>query len=278
MLLGASLTKISSMIFRNSQAGLRDLWLVALVEIVVAGWLFSGFDRRKAIAVAALAFAGFSVISAGEAFRGLHSCGCFGDLTTRPMFVACADIFICIALLGALSKKAPLNHLALAAAFLGTVTLVLAFPVVWGLFTQVQDVSSNHDGRRLSIDVRNWTGRKCPIIPFVDRGGALMTGTWLVVVFRQNCSVCQSELATLEAFARQSEKNEDSPRVAIVQLPPYATTPTNTYCTWFRLDPNRLWSATTPQSVLLIDGKVLGQVRRIDSDTRNLEIDTNGPT
>ena len=50
----------------------------------------------------------------------------------------------------------------------------------------------------------------------------LARGKWTIVLFRHNCSACASAIPRYEEMARKAINDPDAPRIALIEIPPYA--------------------------------------------------------
>jgi hypothetical protein len=70
-------------------------WLVAL-EVVLAAWCGSGWQRRGAALVSCLLFLAFSGYTALQWWSGAASCGCFGSLAVPPAATFTLDVLMAL--------------------------------------------------------------------------------------------------------------------------------------------------------------------------------------
>jgi hypothetical protein len=75
-----------------------DFWPIMLaqaaVEILLAAWLVSGIGQRWAFWLATVLFMLFAGVSLTKIVQGFASCGCFGTISTPPVYVFLIDLLI----------------------------------------------------------------------------------------------------------------------------------------------------------------------------------------
>jgi hypothetical protein len=72
---------------------------LAVVELALGAWLFSGIRPDLSRRSAAICFFIFTGWSLWEIAQGVESCGCFGGLKTNPRFSFCLDVSVLLLLL-----------------------------------------------------------------------------------------------------------------------------------------------------------------------------------
>lgn len=75
---------------------------VALVELVLAGWLFSGIQATLSRFVSLLLFTGFATAAVYAIFLKKASCGCLGSLQVSPWIMLTYDVLAIFALAASL--------------------------------------------------------------------------------------------------------------------------------------------------------------------------------
>jgi hypothetical protein len=74
------------------------------------------------------------------------------------------------------------------------------------------------DGKTVVLDPERWLGKRFPLLPFIDIGGRLEKGDWLVILYRHDCPRCRAALRELSRIAREAHAS----RVALIEMPPHA--------------------------------------------------------
>ncbi|HLL89464.1 MAG TPA: MauE/DoxX family redox-associated membrane protein [Tepidisphaeraceae bacterium] len=240
--------------------------LIALAEATVALWGLLGIHARAWWWTAVFSFGGFAAVSAFHVIAGSASCGCFGGLAVDPKLTLAFDLFAVAALLSAV-RIAPREPLLL----WGSLPFGLAATICSGWFafallaapllagwTDVQTVNADGKGR---LPPEQWVGRRFPLIPAIDIGAELATGKWIAVLYKSHCAACITELRQYEMLAREMEANPAAPRIALIEVPPYAqatdsAVPKDTRCVAARLVDPDAWEHPTPTAFLIKDGTV----------------------
>lgn len=71
---------------------------LAIIEVLLGGWLFSGFNRDLSQRLAACTFAVFCFAAAASAVRHDTTCGCFGSIDVAPWATATVDAILAVGL------------------------------------------------------------------------------------------------------------------------------------------------------------------------------------
>lgn len=83
--------------------------LVAVFEIILAGWLISGIRKRIALEIALATFVAFASFSIFSIRNGDSTCGCMGEASFSPVTFLIVDL-IAISLLFVAKSKLSLNR------------------------------------------------------------------------------------------------------------------------------------------------------------------------
>lgn len=238
-------------------------------ELLLGLMLLSGLYPALTRLVASACFAGFLGFTLARAFSGQPSCGCFGKWTVNPWYVLAFDLAALVALLRWKSAQgqAPTarSH---PARFAGLLALFLAAgvpgAVVMGNFTPATLADGGDiigDSRVVVLDPDAWEGRRWPLLRHIDIGNELGRGRWRVLLYHQDCRLCQEAVVKFEELALDRANDPGAARVALIEVPapdgawPGAR-PDHSGCRCGRLSPTREWFVQTPVALKLHDGIV----------------------
>jgi hypothetical protein len=231
---------------------------VALVdaELILGTWLISGLAPRYSYLAALLAFSAFFVAASYEVILQARSCGCFGPIPVSPKVTAGMDavalltLFICRR---ACQSEAGIPRAAQRLIIITGCVLALAAPVL--MLRPGQSADSRHV---MFLEPAKWPGSAFPLEKYVNDDGQLRQGNWLVMLYRDDCPVCESAMPSyLELARRVAAKQKRPARIAFVELPPSEKgMPHDANAYWFSLADSKEWAVMTPVVVLLRDGKV----------------------
>lgn len=104
-----------------------------------------------------------------------------------------------------------------------------------------------------------WIGQRFPLVAHIDIGDQLAEGLWLVLLHRPDCSACRDAVSQYELLAQDFSTNSGCPRIALIQLPPYAPdAKTIDDVPWVsgHLNDAKQWRLSGPVSVLIESGQV----------------------
>jgi hypothetical protein len=249
--------------------GTAALWDgVAVPELLLGLWLSSGFRPVLAHRLAVGCFVAFSCFSLIQAVRGAESCGCFGPVRVSPWHILFFDL-AAVALLWVL-KPAPGRASAPRArrrVLAGLASSVVAAVGVVGLATAFSPryaaLSEAVPGgdRVVWLDPAKWVGKKFDLMPHIDIDADLSRGRWTVVLYHHDCSRCQEVIPGYELLARRRSDRPVLPRIALVEVPPYAGPGEGpardaSACALGRLRDSHEWFVQTPAVISLLDGIV----------------------
>ncbi|VTR92480.1 Marine sediment metagenome DNA, contig: S03H2_S13311 (Fragment) OS=marine sediment metagenome GN=S03H2_47275 PE=4 SV=1 [Gemmata massiliana] len=107
------------------------------------------------------------------------------------------------------------------------------------------------------LELQKWVGNRLPILDYIDIGDELAWGEWTIILYRHDCTKCQTELGRYQEGART---NADQ-RIAFVEIPPYGPRPPGSDSPdplrrWGSLKNVKNWFVTTPAIVNVKDGVV----------------------
>ncbi|MFV1965061.1 MAG: hypothetical protein ACC628_06530 [Pirellulaceae bacterium] len=125
------------------------------------------------------------------------------------------------------------------------------------------DIANAHG--TLVLEPERWLGKRCPLLSLVDIGNGLAIGDWFVVLYRHDCPVCQNVLPHDRPLGGHFAQESSGPRLALVEMPPYAPQSSAPQSLPSGLLHGRLsegdWFVELPFAVSLVDGVVRSVVR-----------------
>jgi hypothetical protein len=120
----------------------------------------------------------------------------------------------------------------------------------------------SHIASIVLLEPEHWVGKPFPLIRQIDIGDQLMTGHWLVILYRYDCPVCQREVPKYEKMARRNRVRGDGPNIALVEMPPYAPPDQSmvvspSAAVFGKLSNAKEWFVTTPVRMEIQNGLVV---------------------
>ena len=102
-----------------------------------------------------------------------------------------------------------------------------------------------------------------PLFDSIDGGAELKSGRWLLLFYHYDCDECRHVIPLYRAIAKAMHDETDSPRLAFIAVPPFASasqdpghvTSDNQH---YALRSDRDWIVETPMAVTVLDGRVIG--------------------
>lgn len=178
-------------------------WVLIGFEIAVAASLILGSRWMWPKVLAGAVFAAFATVALRLHVDGATSCGCFGAVAVRPLWIGITDAILSLSLLLAawLSNRRPIHHVVLVTATMGALIIGWLLPLSW--ISPSPAVQTAWIGRSLSSVVRT------------DIDSDLSRGRWSVLFYRGDCPSCRVKLVQL---ARQAA-SDPTRRGAVVVLP-----------------------------------------------------------
>lgn len=236
------------------------------IELLQGLWLLSGLAARAAWGAALVGFSIFAIVAGYKVSAGDDTCGCFGQLMVNPKWTLALDLAAVAALLRwrPAPDDAPPPGATLRAAALAVVALAFGVPSAVAMI-RYQPPPPPEAGPLganpvVVLDPAQWIDKPFPLVSHIYGGDALESGRWTVVLYRNDCTESMAALPRYDQAARQSAGNDEAPRVALIEIPPYALdgppVPWDSQCLHLRLAKSREWVATTPLSLSLVDGIV----------------------
>ena len=227
--------------------------------------------------LAALAcFSIFACYSLYEAISGAASCGCFGSVELNPWYTFTLDVAVFASLLlwrpstsvplrasgrrETISPRAQSNPAARFAIVFGA-WLLLGVPAAFAMSGPDYAVSElgevTDGGRVVVLQPQKWTGKRLPLLPYIDAADRLSQGEWLVVLYRHNCLECRAVMPYYKALARDWSRQQRPRRIALVELPPFGEEIRKSDCgsaVNARLADTKRWLVNTPLELVLEHG------------------------
>jgi hypothetical protein len=248
-------------------------WLrigIVELEIVLGLCLFFGVAPRFVRGCALACFLLFAGASLYKVVLGETSCGCFGKVRVHPGYTLAFDVVAVAALVGALrarggvraGHRGPWRY----AAFALVLSLVCAVSAVAlarsGGAEMTPEGEVVGDGPFVYLNPLAWVGQPFPLVRHIDIGDRLAEGEWVVILYRHDCPKCRWVVPEYERLARVLADQPGSPKVALVEVPPYGdpgdplvSSPSSLVVG--RLNDEREWFVEVPAKVRLKDGKVM---------------------
>jgi hypothetical protein len=196
------------------------------VEAFLGSWLLVGLAADVLRVVAMLFFAGLTAASLFLVMDGQESCGCFGArLSVPPWYTAAGDALAVAALLfwrpgdNGAARRA---HWLLRRSW--SLPALVPGAAIGGMVLTAGWAAEGRwpgDGRPSFRHPENWTGKRLPLLPYIDIGGELEHGRWLVVFYRQGCPKCDKAIAEYRERARAAARDPRMARVAFVEVTPH---------------------------------------------------------
>lgn len=251
---------------------LTSRWFrITLVELELALglWLFSGSYPKQARLAALVVFAGFCLVSLYQALTGAASCGCFGKLHINPWNTLLFDL-LAVSVLWRWNPRMAGEHLlgggrshSFRIVAFGLLFLLAGIPAALAMSSYRPALLSAQgeivgDGPDILLEPETWAGRRFPLLTHIDIGEQLANGKWLVMIYHHDCPRCREAIRRL-----QTRSNRRQEGVALIELPPYETSPFTTLSVtgrrWRlgRLSGERQWFVETPVFIELENGWVL---------------------
>jgi len=261
------------------------LFLIGIVEfeLLLGLLLLSGILPRFTWASSLICFGGFALVSLYRALSGDASCGCFGRVPVSPWYTAILDLAGVLALLAwrpTMRRSLLLiNVRPVPVRGIGVVVLWLlagvpaAFALSSSRSASMSDVGDIvGDGAVVVLEPKKWIGKRCPLLEYIDDAPGtskpgeqpvrerLAKGEWIVVLYHHDCPRCIEDVPKYEDLARRSAANGTAPRVALIEVSPFADRTTglvsrDTHCALGRLDGTRTWFVDALASFTLCAGQ-----------------------
>jgi hypothetical protein len=224
-------------------------------EFLFGLWMIFGLIPEATRRVAIGCFCIFACSALYKTANGEHSCGCFGTMSPPPVYTLMFDLTAIAALFlfrpDAASTSARGSALART---LGFLTLAC-----WGALALAASADRfGQDNAAERITPGRLTGKCLPLLQHIDVGKALAVGRWTIIFYRHDCAVCKRELPRYKKIANDPSARDDWGRIALIEVPPYDRSATETAvagCPYAvgRLDDSRRWLIKTPMEFSILD-------------------------
>lgn len=105
--------------------------------------------------------------------------------------------------------------------------------------------------------------QQCELLDHIDIGDQLREEIAIILFYYNTCPDCKDAIPVYDRQARQWAGNEDSIKIAFVEIPPYGdiqphpAIPEDTPCLLGKLDDSRKWGIVSPLVIILMDGQVV---------------------
>lgn len=126
------------------------------------------------------------------------------------------------------------------------------------------------------LEPKKWMSSQLPLLEYIDIGETLAEGKWIVLFYNHDCKGCREEIKRYEDSAKSLIGVPNVPRIAFVEMPPYAKPgesflSSKTPCSVGRLSDAKKWFVQTPQIITINDGQVT-KVRQGRTATSSLAL------
>lgn len=238
------------------------------VELGIGLLLLTGLYWQKLRWFALSLFTSFAGYSFYLACTGAASCGCFGPVHINPWWTFGLDSVVVLGLLTsaflgrysqenmvdssetALKSTARTRHYAIALVVGITVIGTSLLVRYADKRTALADGLSMSVGGLVILEPERWIGQKLPITDSVDLD--LSKGSWIVLLYRHDCLLCEEKLRQYEQRAAAGE------RIALVEVPPFGEFGHREKAGYYgRLIEDHQWFVQTPLEIRLRDSVVM---------------------
>ncbi|HEY3319897.1 MAG TPA: MauE/DoxX family redox-associated membrane protein [Planctomycetota bacterium] len=258
----------TSPLMQNSLIASRWV-LIALVEFefVLALCLVGGLWRRLTWQVSILCFTVFACASAYKVWHGDLSCGCFGKAEVPPSYTLTLDLLFLIALVMCPPRNIKMRVQRWRGATVAVLGLFLctSSALVMALARPAQ---LSTDGELIGkspfvlLEPTQWVGGRFPLLRHIKISEDLAKGAWIIVLYDRSCPHCQLAMPKYRKITEELAGLDNSPRVALVEVPPYRSPelqPRGERPMWAhgRLDNVREWFLQAPVELFVVDGQVI---------------------
>jgi thiol-disulfide isomerase/thioredoxin len=254
------------------------VFLIAVVEFewLFGVWLLTGMYPKWTWRVALGCFGLFACVSLYKGLSGDASCGCFGRVTVSPWWTLTMDLAAVAALLlwtprerepdGEMARAEPSRPIG--SYGLGVLLSIVVFASVSGAVAMAgfhpamlaEDGMIVGPGDVVVLKPEKWVGKRFPLLDYIDVGGQLAHGDWLVLLYHHDCPKCLEILPSYALLAQQWANSLSRRRVALVEMPPYAAGSvafSMAPCVYATLNRDQEWFAATPITIRIKQGRVI---------------------
>ena len=272
---------------------------VVEMELFLSFWLVGNVWPKTTWAAVLACFTAFSCVTLYKALSGYASCGCFGRVSVNPWYTTTLDLAIILSLLrwrptrgeswsilgrvtgwgwsrfserhrtamvGETGTVPVSSHACVRVVGVVVVWLVVSLPAAYAMTSYTPTTLSITgdligSAKTVVLVPETWTGKRFPLLDYIDVGETLKDGKWIVVLYHHDCPKCLEEVPRFQDQARQSADDPDAPRVALIEIPPFGSSElspisSDTFCVMGRLSDKKEWFVETP-AVLLVHAGVV---------------------
>ncbi len=277
---------------------LTSRWLLIAVvefELFFGLWLLAGLYPRWTWRGALLCFGAFGSVSLWKAISGEASCGCFGRVPISPWQTLVVDGAIVMLLLHwgperdeSVFKQSSRSANRRAVGVVG-VSIAVGIPAAL-VMAAYRPAAITPQGaiagqsQFVVLKPAEWIGNRFPLIDWVDIGGQLARGEWIVLLYHVGCPECREMIAEYGQLGHDPHKASDARRVALIQAPHSGSRFTGDVdvsscpgCVSGQLSDSRRWFVSTPAVVFLEDGVVSSGFCEAENDRLSVASREVGP-
>ncbi len=194
------------------------LWVVCSNRSRLTWWLLVG------------CFTTFMGVSFYQAISGQTSCGCFGTLHIAPWFTFSFDLGALGVLWCYRSVEPTFARSHEIARFCRICGGVLPIFAIGGILFAVYvlrdrpatlgaDGEIHGQSRTVIVDVKEWVGQSWPLLPNINIAARLSAGTWIVLLVRTDCSVCQRQIPGFLDAIDRARPELQTPKTVLLTVP-----------------------------------------------------------
>ncbi len=184
-------------------------FLVVVLELGLAAWLLLGGQPAAARFVSIFIFLSFAIVNITKVYRGDASCGCFGDFSVSPQISLLLNL-ICLGMLCSWNAHGR-EFQRRAIFFVSSIFLILTLTISiypWSRPTEINDLADeiSGEGSFVALQPAKWLGKKFPLERYIDEGETVMAGKWKLVLYDQDCKICDKRLENLQTKHEKSSQ------------------------------------------------------------------------
>ena len=229
-----------------------------LGEVLLAGWLLSGWRWNAARRVTLIWLVVLISVSMHKWLTGEASCGCFGKLVVKPWITVLLDVaaFVAVLLSSSASDgfRSPLRRAGLVAS-----QLLLLVALLMVLTSPIRQPVPLPEGLT-QLYPHEWVGRQWVLADYIDVWPEISHGRWAVLLYGSNCHTCTNIVEEYEGLAHDWAAKKATSSVAMIDVSRTtsdAKPPVGSAALHGNLGGPAGWFVATPALVVLIDGRVV---------------------
>ena len=199
------------------------------LELGFGIWLLTGLHKALTRKLAFGLFTCFALVALYKVVDGAASCGCFGKLEVDPWYTLGLDVAV-ICLLVFCRPACMVNALKSKGQLLIGVVAVICYLIAGSAMVytahkyEPRAVAENGlifaDENFVILEPENWEGKAFPLIPYIDIGELLETGSWLIVLYKHDCPHCLEAIPKYIQKAKEWEHESSKPKIALIETEP----------------------------------------------------------